>query len=87
MAGWLAGAGSGRLRAEASGQLHHLHARQGGRGGKLLVVERRVTVVAGDARRLEMAEVVQGSIEQVGAKLRDMMPWINAKALVDKSKN
>ncbi|MFC5420088.1 ketol-acid reductoisomerase [Bosea eneae] len=26
-------------------------------------------------------------IEEVGAKLRDMMPWIKAKALVDKSKN
>ncbi|MGL4241772.1 MAG: ketol-acid reductoisomerase, partial [Beijerinckiaceae bacterium] len=26
-------------------------------------------------------------IEQVGAKLRDMMPWIKQKALVDKAKN
>ena len=26
-------------------------------------------------------------IEEVGGKLRDMMPWIKAKALVDKSKN
>ncbi|HEX7790554.1 MAG TPA: ketol-acid reductoisomerase, partial [Afipia sp.] len=26
-------------------------------------------------------------IEAVGAKLRDMMPWIKEKALVDKSKN
>jgi ketol-acid reductoisomerase len=26
-------------------------------------------------------------IEEVGAKLRDMMPWIKAKALVDKAKN
>ncbi|MQT11292.1 ketol-acid reductoisomerase [Segnochrobactrum spirostomi] len=26
-------------------------------------------------------------IEEVGARLRDMMPWIKAKALVDKSKN
>mgnify|MGYP001177947131 CR=1 FL=1 len=26
-------------------------------------------------------------IEEVGAKLRDMMPWIKAKALVDKTKN
>ncbi len=25
--------------------------------------------------------------EEVGAKLRDMMPWIKEKALVDKSKN
>jgi len=26
-------------------------------------------------------------IEQVGGKLREMMPWITANALVDKSKN
>ncbi|MEZ0220960.1 MAG: ketol-acid reductoisomerase, partial [Tardiphaga sp.] len=26
-------------------------------------------------------------IEEVGAKLRDMMPWIKEKALVDKTKN
>jgi ketol-acid reductoisomerase len=26
-------------------------------------------------------------IEEVGEKLRAMMPWIKAKALVDKSKN
>ncbi len=26
-------------------------------------------------------------IEKVGSQLRDMMPWIKAKALVDKSKN
>ena len=26
-------------------------------------------------------------IEKVGQKLRDMMPWITANALVDKSKN
>ena len=26
-------------------------------------------------------------IEEVGAKLRDMMPWIKAGALVDKSRN
>jgi len=26
-------------------------------------------------------------IEQVGAKLRAMMPWLSANALVDKSKN
>jgi ketol-acid reductoisomerase len=34
-------------------------------------------------RRLNAAH----PIEQVGAQLRDMMPWIKAKALVDKSKN
>ena len=34
-------------------------------------------------RRLNAAH----QIEQVGGKLRDMMPWIKANALVDKSKN
>jgi ketol-acid reductoisomerase len=29
----------------------------------------------------------QHQIEQVGAKLRAMMPWIRERALVDKSKN
>ena len=29
----------------------------------------------------------QHQIEQVGAKLRAMMPWIKERALVDKSKN
>ncbi|MGZ0245736.1 MAG: ketol-acid reductoisomerase, partial [Alphaproteobacteria bacterium] len=27
------------------------------------------------------------AIEEVGGKLRDMMPWIKERALVDKSKN
>ena len=35
------------------------------------------------ARRLNDAH----PIEEVGARLRDMMPWIKAKALVDKSRN
>jgi ketol-acid reductoisomerase len=31
--------------------------------------------------------IVQQQLEEVGAKLRDMMPWIKKGALVDKSKN
>ena len=31
--------------------------------------------------------VAQHPIEEVGVKLRDMMPWIKKGALVDKSKN
>jgi ketol-acid reductoisomerase len=29
----------------------------------------------------------QHPIEEVGAKLRDMMPWISANKIVDKTKN
>jgi ketol-acid reductoisomerase len=34
--------------------------------------------------RKKMAE---HPIEEIGAKLRDMMPWIKEKALVDKARN
>src|SRR5437868_521763 len=33
------------------------------------------------------AKLAEHSIEQVGAKLRDMMPWIKQRALVDKARN
>ena len=33
------------------------------------------------------AKLAEHPIEQIGAKLRDMMPWIKQRALVDKSKN
>src|SRR6201999_816625 len=33
------------------------------------------------------AKLAQHPIEEVGAKLRDMMPWIKKAALVDKTKN
>ena len=33
------------------------------------------------------AKLAQHPIEQIGEKLRAMMPWIKAKALVDKSRN
>jgi ketol-acid reductoisomerase len=33
------------------------------------------------------AKLAEHPIEQVGAKLRDMMPWIKQRALVDRSKN
>ncbi len=33
------------------------------------------------------AKLAQHPIEEVGAKLRDMMPWIKKGALVDKTKN
>ena len=40
-------------------------------------------LVQGDPRQA----APQHPIEQVGAKLRAMMPWIKQRALVDKSKN
>jgi ketol-acid reductoisomerase len=33
------------------------------------------------------AKLAAHPIEEVGAKLRDMMPWIKKGALVDKTKN
>ena len=33
------------------------------------------------------AKMAAHPIEEIGAKLRDMMPWIKQRALVDKSKN
>ena len=33
------------------------------------------------------AKLAEHPIEQVGEKLRAMMPWIKAKALVDKARN
>ena len=41
----------------------------------------------GDELIATRAKLAQHPIEEVGAKLRDMMPWIKKGALVDKSKN
>jgi len=48
------------------------------------MLENRVNQTSFKAMRARMAS---HPIEQVGEKLRDMMPWIKAKALVDKTKN
>ena len=48
------------------------------------MLENRVNQTSFKAMRARMAS---HPIEAVGEKLRDMMPWIKAKALVDKSKN
>jgi ketol-acid reductoisomerase len=50
----------------------------------LLMLENKVNQTSFKATRAKLAE---HPIEQVGAKLRDMMPWIKQRALVDKSKN
>jgi ketol-acid reductoisomerase len=48
------------------------------------MLENRVNQTSFKATRAKLAE---HPIEQVGARLREMMPWIKQRALVDRSKN
>ncbi len=57
---------------------------QSGEYAKMFIQEGKSNYPSMTARRRLNAE---HAIEQVGGQLRDMMPWIKAKALVDKSKN
>jgi ketol-acid reductoisomerase len=57
---------------------------QGGKFTREWMLENRVNQTAFKAMRAKMAA---HPIEDVGTKLRAMMPWIKAKALVDKSRN
>ncbi|MBV9738149.1 MAG: ketol-acid reductoisomerase, partial [Hyphomicrobiales bacterium] len=57
---------------------------QSGKFTRDWMLENRVNQTSFKAMRARMAG---HPIEQVGEKLRDMMPWIKAKALVDKTKN
>ncbi len=57
---------------------------QNGEYAKRFILEGRMGYPEMTARRRLIAE---HPIEVVGAKLRDMMPWIKAKQLVDKSRN
>ena len=57
---------------------------QSGKFTREWMLENRVNQTSFKAMRAKMAG---HPIEQVGEKLRDMMPWIKAKALVDKTKN
>jgi ketol-acid reductoisomerase len=57
---------------------------QSGRFTRDWMLENRVNQTSFKAMRAKMAA---HPIEQVGEKLRAMMPWIKARALVDKSKN
>jgi len=57
---------------------------QTGEYAKSFVLENRAGATTLNARRRLMAE---HQIEQVGEKLRAMMPWIKANRLVDQSKN
>src|SRR5471032_2166311 len=57
---------------------------QSGKFTRDWMLENKVNQTSFKATRAKLAE---HSIEQVGAKLREMMPWIKQRALVDKSKN
>jgi ketol-acid reductoisomerase len=57
---------------------------QGGKFTRDWMLENKVNQTSFKATRARLAE---HPIEQVGAKLRDMMPWIKKGALVDKTKN
>jgi ketol-acid reductoisomerase len=57
---------------------------QSGRFAKDWMLENKVNQTSFKAMRTKLAE---HPIEHVGAKLREMMPWIRQRALVDKSRN
>ncbi|HET9902162.1 MAG TPA: ketol-acid reductoisomerase [Xanthobacteraceae bacterium] len=57
---------------------------QSGKFTRDWMLENKVNQTSFKATRAKMA---QHSIEQVGAKLREMMPWIKERALVDRSRN
>jgi ketol-acid reductoisomerase len=57
---------------------------QTGEYAKMFILENRAGAPTLTARRRLMAE---HPIEQVGEKLRAMMPWIKANRLVDRSRN
>ena len=57
---------------------------QSGRFARDWMLENKVNQASFKAMRKRMSE---HPIEEIGTKLRAMMPWIKEKALVDKSKN
>src|ERR1700732_5296063 len=57
---------------------------QSGRFTRDWMLENKVNQTSFKATRAKLAE---NQIEQVGAKLREMMPWIKQRALVDRSRN
>ena len=57
---------------------------QSGKFTRDWMLENRVNQTSFKATRAKLA---QHPIEEVGARLREMMPWIKAKALVDKTRN
>ena len=57
---------------------------QSGRFARNWMLENKVNQASFKAMRKKMSE---HPIEEIGAKLRGMMPWIKEKALVDKARN
>jgi ketol-acid reductoisomerase len=57
---------------------------QSGRFARDWMLENKVNQASFKAMRKKMSE---HPIEEIGAKLRGMMPWIKEKALVDKTRN
>ena len=57
---------------------------QSGRFARNWMLENKVNQAAFKAMRKKMSE---HPIEEIGAKLRGMMPWIKERALVDKTRN
>jgi ketol-acid reductoisomerase len=57
---------------------------QSGKFTRDWMLENKVNQTSFKATRAKLAE---HSIEHVGAKLREMMPWIKQRAMVDKAKN
>jgi ketol-acid reductoisomerase len=57
---------------------------QSGKFTRDWMLENKVNQTSFKATRAKLAE---HPIEKVGEKLREMMPWIKAKALVDKARN
>jgi ketol-acid reductoisomerase len=70
-----------KTRAEMK---HILADIQSGKFVKDWMLENKVNQTSFKAMRGKLAE---HPIEQVGAKLREMMPWIKQRALVDRSRN
>jgi len=57
---------------------------QSGKFARDWMLENKVNQTSFKATRAKLA---QHPIEEVGVKLRDMMPWIKKGALVDKTRN
>jgi ketol-acid reductoisomerase len=70
-----------QVRAEMKRILHEI---QTGEFAREFILENRAGAPVLKAMRRNGAEQ---SVEIVGAKLRDMMPWIKLNRLVDQSKN
>ena len=73
------------ITAETKAEMKRvLHDIQSGKFTRDWMLENKVNQTSFKATRAKLAE---HPIEEVGARLRDMMPWIKKGALVDKTKN